>query len=308
MLFLNIYILIENKKSKSRTTHSTTNTTPSTTSSTTSSTSYVTPSASHSYIMSVPQPKRNLVMSLSGNVLNLVENYEDQTQTKDPSVTKDPWVTSDPNIIQEEVIYINQPTPKPTPTIFEKLQKAENFVTISKNILGDDFPEIYNITITDNNKSQIIKDLLFKSYKKSINNNNYFDVAAITISLFKYLNYEDWIGKVDSYDENGIPLTIKVSHNSVPLVHYSKIVTPYDILNFCNKSCDEYNIMNIINGSEYETIAKTLYDELIQSDQQIPITIEKFGKLYGLFGIYMLRQKELERPRIGLKQLNLNVI
>lgn len=62
-----------------------------------------------------------------------------------------------------------------------------------------------------------------------------------------------------------------------------------------------------MNGTEYENIAQTLYTELINTTEKIPMSIEKFGKLYALLGLLLLRKKELlvinPLVYVGFKQL-----
>jgi len=62
-----------------------------------------------------------------------------------------------------------------------------------------------------------------------------------------------------------------------------------------------------MNGTEYENIAQTLYTELINTTEKIPMSIEKFGKLYALLGLLLLLKKELSviNPLVyvGFKQL-----
>lgn len=80
-------------------------------------------------------------------------------------------------------------TPSPY-QISPKIQELKNFVIICRNILGSDIPSLcYNLdNITDYNVtekgSKIINELLFKAYRKAIDNNNYFDIAALTIRNF----------------------------------------------------------------------------------------------------------------------------
>lgn len=226
---------------------------------------------SSSNIMKVPNNKRNLVMAVTGNVTNLIENFE-----------KDDFQT--------------------------KLKYLNDFVVISRNILGNEMPVLcYNLNnITENDitskGSKIINDLLFKTYRKAIDNNNYNDIAAITISLYKYEGNFSWLASIVENDENGNPKIIKIDKRIVG-GRNDNDATPSNFIKFA-ESADIMNILDYFNkdSNDYK-MAKILYDDLINNNND-PMPLEDFGKLYALFGLLLLKQKEdPNRTWIGFKQL-----
>ena len=207
-------------------------------------------------------------MAISGNIINLIENYEVQD--------------------------------------FEKLLYLKNFVIISRNILGNQMPVLcYNLdNMTENDiqskGSKIINDLLFIAYRKAIDNNNYNDIAALTICLYKYEGQFSWLGSVFEQDQNGNPIKIQINRDIVG----GDIPSPSNFIKFAEQT-DQKNLMDYFlpNSNDYN-LAKNLYDSLIINNDD-PISLENFGKLYALFGLVLLKQKEDTQRTlyIGFKQL-----
>jgi hypothetical protein len=224
-------------------------------------------------------------MSITGNVSNLIERYENS-----PS-----------------------PSPPPSPSSeFPQLKSLRDLVTISSNILGNEMPplcyNLNNITGSDINDkgSKIINDLLFKAYRKSINNNNYFDVAALTISLYKYERMFNWLGNITETDENGNPVKIKIDQRISGLDFDIAATSPYDFIKFTEKT-EKGNNINYKLTTILPSTAQPLYDELMNKTERAPMSVEDFGKLYALLGLYLLRKKELSLTDptvyVGFKQL-----
>jgi tetratricopeptide (TPR) repeat protein len=233
--------------------------------------------------MRAPLEKRNIIMAITGNVYSTIERYDTST---------------------------------PSPTQFQisqKIQELKNFVTIAKNILGptDTTPLCYNLNnITYNDieikGTKIINNLLFNALRKAIDNNNYFDVASLIISLYRYEGQFEWLGKITENDSDGNPSKIGIDS------HLTYQSGEFASLSRFIKFAEEADRMSILSKFEIGTpdYNKTLniYNYLVSNTRQEPISIENFGKLYALLGLYLLKLKERRESFIGFKQMQLNCL
>jgi hypothetical protein len=244
--------------------------------------------------MKVSNNKRNLVMSITGDVFNLIEGYD---KTSGPN----------PTFLQAEPV---AETPDPV-TILNKIKNLENFIIIARNILGDNMPTLcYNLNSINGQNigekgSKIINDLLFRAYRKAIDNNNYNDIAALTISLYKYEGAFSWLGSIVEMDENGNPQKIRIE----PYIVGGEPATPSNFIKFAERAQGKsvLDYFYDINSSDYN-LASNLYNSLINNNND-PLTLEDFGKLYALFGLVLLKQKEDPNSSlIGFKQMNFQTL
>ena len=249
--------------------------TPPSSSTPSSSPSSSTPSSSPSSstplstIMRAPSEKRNIIMVITGNVQSIVERYQSQNSSK--------------------------------------IRELKNFVTLAKNILGpnDITPLCYNVdNITDNDVeikgTKIINNLLFNALRKAIDNNNYLDIAALIICLYRYDGQFDWLGRITENDNDGNPS--KIGIEAFVSGQSGVFSSPAGFINFTERTGGKTILSEFEIGTPDYIRIRSLYDDTVSNTSQEPMSIENFGKLYALLGLYLLKLKDKNR-NIGFKQM-----